>query len=153
MKKIPIIGLSLFLVLALSRLALATPAPVQEKCHCDDLQIVATGSVSWFCCLIPDAGAKVEIVGNNKDAYGSGVTGAGGKYRIKGVAKRKKNPSSLICCFFADTLHVVSTHCIGGVVGLVGKSRKASAVALDPCQKQIGFTMPGICQDFTPCGD
>lgn len=143
------IWLTAFLVLGLSGLAAA--APVQNTCKCDDLRLVATGKLAWFCCLIPDIGAKVKLVGYQRKIYGTAVTGASGTYRIKGTAERAKCNSPPKCCIFVDTIHVESANCIGGVIGLEGQSGKSPALVLDACQKKLKCTMPDICERLIQC--
>ena len=150
MKKVP--WLTAFLVLGLFGVAVAAPAPVQDKCKCNNLRLVATGKVSWFCCLMPDFSAKVKLVGYQNKIYGSAVTSASGAYRIKATVKMAKcGPKN--CCVFVDMLHIESANCFAGVLGLKGKSREAEALVINACQKAISLTMPEFCEQFTQCLD
>lgn len=151
MKKVLLLTICLVFVFAVGT-AFASAAPPIDKCKCTFINVKATGNVMWFCCLMADGKAKVNLIGQTGILYASGKTKADGTFKITGKVAAQICQARPKCCIITDCVHIETYSCVC-VVGNKGKSACANVVVLSPCQKSVDFKFGTICEDFTPCGD
>lgn len=150
MKKICLAWFCLVFLLQATAFAGVSPANT-TTCKCDTVALNVHGRAKFFACLVPDVGADVKLYDSKGKLLGKALTSADGLFTI--VAWVYGTPVNKQYCLYADTIMVKSSNCYGGVLGLRGKSTKASVLVVDPCQKSVRFSLPIICEDFTSCGN
>ena len=123
-------------------------ASASVSCQCKDLTVNYSGQVKFFCCLLNDYAAKVDIYNSCGKRVDTTNTNPSGAFSDSFTAHKTKCGNG--CCLLVDSYTAKTSSCYC-VMGNKGVSNGCDTISKDACEKAVTLSFGTICADLVSC--